>query len=178
MNSLILAVINGAYTCNQDLCLCRPNRAYCYGYNKNQTDPRDFINRYFAVSYSSIFISGKNFTYLPSRMFEFLHIQTLDLTWNEISFIENDTFSGIDGLEELLLMRNKIKTIDIIIASLTDSSSTLRRLNLFVNLIETINTRIPSSFNKLISLYLNGNPINNITNNVFKNLTKYFFSFQ
>lgn len=177
MNTLISAVIftviliTYANGCNQDLCICRTTRVYCLGVNKNQTDPRIFMNLSVSLSYYSVIIRTKNFTYLPGQIFQFFHIQLLDLSLNEISFIRDDSFSGIYGLKSLFLNKNKIKTIDNIIAGLTDSSSTFSWLNLFGNLIETISVKIPSSFNNLVNLNFNENPIKNISSHVFMNLT-------
>jgi hypothetical protein len=89
-------------------------------------------------------------------------MQTLDLSLNLLSEIENETFTGLQNLFYLNLSSNKIETIS------SDGFKIMRKLlnlDLSLNKIKIIEDFTFQTLNLLNFLNLNGNDINSIPNN-------------
>jgi Leucine-rich repeat (LRR) protein len=121
--------------------------------------------------YLSISINNKNVPNLTDSIFTGLSALALDLSLNEIESISEYTFSGIKLLKELKLSSNKLKSISLVIKSITSSSiTTLKRLELDRNSFDSILHNFTENFANLEWLNLANNQIIKIVPGVFKNL--------
>ena len=68
--------------------------------------------------YRKIIILNKNFRLLSNILFKLIDIDKLNLAFNEIEYIFNNTFSMIKSLGSINLSYNKLKSIDGLIISL------------------------------------------------------------
>ncbi|XP_055319933.1 uncharacterized protein LOC129577246 isoform X2 [Sitodiplosis mosellana] len=88
-------------------------------------------------------------------------VEFLDLSYNDITTIDNDCFKDLRHLESLVLTRNSISSIELdAFASLTK----LKRVNLTCNRLESFDNRIFEQNTQLISIDLSGNKFMHLPN--------------
>ena len=105
-------------------------------------------------------IRPKTFQHLKSLL-------VLNLTFNKIKELDDDSFVGLDRLENLFLNKNKIASI----SSRTFSEMTkLTKIDLANNKLETLPEHLFDGLSSLLFLDLDSNKLTDIPNNVFKDL--------
>jgi Leucine-rich repeat (LRR) protein len=140
----------------------------------------DFSNNAFSKSFYSVVIRNRNFKLVPNFSFQFLQIELLELSNNQIEVAAEKAFDKIEGLrsldvsnnqineievsyltdlEVLDLSRNKLNTIE---ASLLMNMTKLKYLALFYNSIEAIDRLAFSTNSDLRYLDLSGNKLKSV----------------
>jgi Leucine-rich repeat (LRR) protein len=172
---VVLIQINYLELCQIDVvvCDCKIKRSFhiinCNQLDKNSIKFPDLSTlKNLTDSGSELRLTNKNYSILPSFTFNGLILNMLDLSQNEIQFIDFNAFEGIYDLEYLVLSQNKLQTIELKSKSLEN----LKELNLRDNEIQNVGNLMFENLYYLVELDLSDNWIDEIDINVFFNLTK------
>lgn len=147
------------YTCNA---------RHLYVKNKNTTigEVRGHHSRaYSEINVTAIHIHKQDTNYLPVGILKkFIHLRKLKVTKSNLVFLDNETFTGMQNVNELTLKEN---SIEIIPDYVFDELHSLQIMDLSYNRIQHLPPKI---FYKLIQmevLNLNGNNIHYVPLNLF-----------
>lgn len=118
--------------------------------------------------FTTIDLSSKELTTIPSAIKEFKNLRTLKLGSNKIREIQNEMFAGFENLVELDLQCNEIKELPVgVFTNLTG----LKKLNLYGNQISEVCCGTFNGLPNLTSLELGKNQISKICNGSFNGLS-------
>lgn len=133
INLVLLAIIiklSLLNACRLDQCYCYENMSFeCNSLNKSQTNILSLIGEN-DKHFIKISINQKNFSILPGFFIANFSVKWLDLTYNEIEIIPEKSFSDTIYLENLVLSKNRIKTIDGLLNSLKTNEENFKHSNL------------------------------------------------
>jgi Leucine-rich repeat (LRR) protein len=155
------------------------------------------------LSSSDIFYGLQSLIYLKlkvnslTRIYSktFIHLvklKFLDLSYNELNYLDYDAFQGLSNLTELLLYENGLKIltsnlfkpltklsvlnlgynklISVEEKSLSGVGNSLKTLKMFSNRVEHLKSHFFTGLNELLFLYLEENQISSIEPETFKDL--------
>lgn len=158
-------------------CECRNKSKYitliCRLVEENEAKFLEFNFSIYSF-FDEISIRNKNYPILDNNLFWNVTIRSIELTYNQISYISNETFNGIFGLQKLNLKNNKIKTIENILKSLEsnykhDTEPVFKYLDLSFNYIQKIDIKLSNYFKNLEELILKNNKIYFLKEDIFLN---------
>jgi Leucine-rich repeat (LRR) protein len=142
--------------------------------DKNGIDDDGFIQIEASVStlgnLESISLINNKLTYLNGTLFRNLqNLNSINLTSNQIENIESSTFANNLNLDEIDLRNNQISNSSMLKAALKPTLAKLSTLNMNNNPID-YDADFFSGFNKLFTLSLDRNQINEVKNNQFNGI--------
>lgn len=101
-------------------------------------------------------LSGAGLFYLPPRLFTGLSIQQLIIIDTNLTYIGQETFSGVKSIKSLYLRKNSFSELNHV-GCLLQPLHSLKVLNLDYNGLETISSYKPAVLKNLEYLSLKGN---------------------